>query len=182
MIVKAILAAKGSDVISIEPTATLEAAVRTLAQHRIGALLVLGPDRRLIGILSERDIVRVLAEQGADVAAGYSRDREAAGACASEKMLLVRRLIVGVAGRKHHALYPELHHFVKEGAHTVGIGAIKQRRIRRHAEPARQGTSTRAKARVGKREERDDEPGDGGGMGRGVDRGLADYGREWGSG
>ncbi len=66
MIVKAILAAKGSDVISIEPTATLEAAVRTLAEHRIGALLVLGPDRRLIGILSERDIVRVLAEQGAD--------------------------------------------------------------------------------------------------------------------
>jgi CBS domain-containing protein len=65
MIVKTILSAKGSDVISIEPTATLETAVRTLADHRIGALLVLGPDRRVVGILSERDIVRVLAEQGA---------------------------------------------------------------------------------------------------------------------
>jgi CBS domain-containing protein len=65
MIVKTILSAKGSDVISIEPTATLETAVRTLADHRIGALLVLGTDRRVIGILSERDIVRVLAEQGA---------------------------------------------------------------------------------------------------------------------
>jgi CBS domain-containing protein len=65
MIVKTILSAKGSDVISIEPTATLEIAVQTLADHRIGALLVLGPDRRVIGILSERDIVRVLAEQGA---------------------------------------------------------------------------------------------------------------------
>jgi CBS domain-containing protein len=54
-------------VISIEPTATLETAVRTLAEHRIGALLVLGTDRRVIGILSERDIVRVLAEQGAGV-------------------------------------------------------------------------------------------------------------------
>jgi CBS domain-containing protein len=64
MIVKTILSAKGSDVISIEPTATLEIAVRTLADRRIGALLVLGPDRRVIGILSERDIVRVLAEQG----------------------------------------------------------------------------------------------------------------------
>jgi CBS domain-containing protein len=64
MIVKTILSAKGGDVISIEPTATLEIAVRTLADHRIGALLVLGPDRRVIGILSERDIVRVLAEQG----------------------------------------------------------------------------------------------------------------------
>jgi CBS domain-containing protein len=67
MIVKTILSAKGSDVISIEPTATLEIAVRTLADYRIGALLVLGPDRRVIGILSERDIVRVLAEQGASV-------------------------------------------------------------------------------------------------------------------
>ena len=67
MIVKTILSAKGGDVISIEPTATLETAVRTLADHRIGALLVLGPDRRVVGILSERDIVRVLAEQGAGV-------------------------------------------------------------------------------------------------------------------
>ncbi len=69
MIVKAILSAKGSDVISIEPTATLETAVRTLTEHKIGALLVLGPDRRVIGILSERDIVRVLAERGAGVLA-----------------------------------------------------------------------------------------------------------------
>lgn len=69
MIVKAILSAKGGDVISIEPTATLETAVRTLAEHKIGALLVLGPHRRVIGILSERDIVRVLAEQGAGVLA-----------------------------------------------------------------------------------------------------------------
>ena len=69
MIVKAILAAKGSDVISIEPTATLETAVRILTEHKIGALLVLGPDRRVIGILSERDIVRVLAERGAGVLA-----------------------------------------------------------------------------------------------------------------
>ena len=67
MIVKAILAAKGSNVINIEPTATLETAVKTLAEHKIGALLVLGPDRRVMGILSERDIVRVLAERGAGV-------------------------------------------------------------------------------------------------------------------
>ena len=65
MIVKSILSAKGGSVISIDPTATLETAVRTLAEHRIGALLVLGPDRRVIGILSERDIVRTLAELGA---------------------------------------------------------------------------------------------------------------------
>jgi len=69
MIVKAILSAKGGDVISIDPTATLNTAVKTLAEHKIGALLVLGPDRRVIGILSERDIVRALAARGAGVLA-----------------------------------------------------------------------------------------------------------------
>ena len=65
MTVKTILATKGSNVLSIEPTASLEAAVAMLAKHRVGALLVLGPDRRVIGILSERDIVRAVAERGA---------------------------------------------------------------------------------------------------------------------
>ena len=62
MNVKSILSSKGTGVLSIEPTATLAAAVNTLTQHKIGALVVLGPDRRVIGILSERDIVRALAE------------------------------------------------------------------------------------------------------------------------
>ena len=66
MTVKAILATKGTDVLSIEPTATLETAVKMLTKHRIGALLVLGPDRRVIGIISERDVVRVLGEHGAE--------------------------------------------------------------------------------------------------------------------
>ena len=42
-------------VLPIEPSATLEAAIATLADHRIGAVVVLGADRRVIGILSERD-------------------------------------------------------------------------------------------------------------------------------
>ena len=65
MTVKTILSAKGGNVVAIEPTATLDAAVKKLAEHKIGALLVLGPDRRMTGILSERDIVRALAEGGA---------------------------------------------------------------------------------------------------------------------
>jgi len=65
MTVKAILFRKGSGVVTMEPAATLAAAIGTLAQHRIGALVVLGADRRVIGILSERDIVRTFAEFGA---------------------------------------------------------------------------------------------------------------------
>jgi CBS domain-containing protein len=69
MDVKTILTGKGSDIITIEPNASLEVAIATLAKHRIGALVVLGADRRVIGILSERDIVRTLAELGADALA-----------------------------------------------------------------------------------------------------------------
>ena len=65
MNVKTILALKGNSVTTIEPTATLERAVALLTKHRIGALVVLGADQRIIGILSERDIVRAFAELGA---------------------------------------------------------------------------------------------------------------------
>ena len=70
MNVKTILAAKsqnlGGDIVSIEPTADLGAAARLLAAHRIGALVIRGAGDRLAGIISERDIVRTLAERGAD--------------------------------------------------------------------------------------------------------------------
>jgi CBS domain-containing protein len=65
MTVKAILDNKGSDVATIEPTATLATAAKAMAARRIGALVVGGPDRRIGGIVSERDIVRALAERGA---------------------------------------------------------------------------------------------------------------------
>jgi CBS domain-containing protein len=65
MTVSIILAGKGREVVTIEPGASLAAAVALLAEKRIGAVLILGPDRRIAGILSERDIVRALAERGA---------------------------------------------------------------------------------------------------------------------
>ncbi|HZQ14813.1 MAG TPA: CBS domain-containing protein [Pseudolabrys sp.] len=67
MNVQAILAAKtiGGDIVGIEPTAHLAAAANLLARHRIGALVIRGAGGRLAGILSERDIVRALAEHGA---------------------------------------------------------------------------------------------------------------------
>jgi CBS domain-containing protein len=65
MTVKAILSHKSPDIVSIEPTATLAQAAKLLAERRIGAVLVLGIEGRVAGILSERDIVRVIAEAGA---------------------------------------------------------------------------------------------------------------------
>ena len=65
MTVSIILASKGREVVTIAPSASLASAVGLLVEKRIGAVLILGADRRAVGILSERDIVRALAERGA---------------------------------------------------------------------------------------------------------------------
>jgi CBS domain-containing protein len=66
MTVRAILNAKGHNVLSVPPDAKLSAAVKILSERRIGAVLVMS-GTRVDGILSERDIVRVLGERGASV-------------------------------------------------------------------------------------------------------------------
>jgi CBS domain-containing protein len=64
MTVRAILDIKGHHIVSVAPDVKLSAAVKTLNEHRIGAVLVIN-DQRIEGILSERDIVRVLGDRGA---------------------------------------------------------------------------------------------------------------------
>ncbi|HEV7879935.1 CBS domain-containing protein [Bradyrhizobium sp.] len=66
MTVRAILDSKGHAILSVEPEAKLSAAVKILSERRIGAVLVMSGGR-IEGILSERDIVRVLGERGAAV-------------------------------------------------------------------------------------------------------------------
>src|SRR3954451_12613167 len=66
MTVRAILDTKGHQILNVEPDDKLSAAVKILGERKIGAVLVMNQGR-LEGILSERDIVRVLAERGAKV-------------------------------------------------------------------------------------------------------------------
>jgi CBS domain-containing protein len=66
MTVRAILDTKGHNILSVEPEAQLSAAVKILGERKIGAVLIMNRGR-IEGILSERDIVRVLAERGAAV-------------------------------------------------------------------------------------------------------------------
>jgi CBS domain-containing protein len=65
MNVEHILLAKGRDVATIEPTRTLAEAARTLTERKIGAVVVTNADQAVLGILSERDIVRAVARGGA---------------------------------------------------------------------------------------------------------------------
>ena len=59
-----LLDVKGRDVYSVRSDASLDQAVRLLAKWDVVALVVLGPERELMGILSERDVARRLVEDG----------------------------------------------------------------------------------------------------------------------
>jgi CBS domain-containing protein len=65
MNVKTILAAKGHDVVLVEPQMTLFEAAQVMTENRVGAVVILGSEHRIVGILSERDIVRAIARRGA---------------------------------------------------------------------------------------------------------------------
>ena len=65
MNVEHILQAKGRDVLTIEPGRTLAEAARALTERKIGAVIVAAPGQGVLGILSERDIVRAVARGGA---------------------------------------------------------------------------------------------------------------------
>lgn len=67
MTVARILADKGRNVTSIEPEASLRDAADLMAGQGIGAVLVLDAARVLVGILSERDVVRAISRRGPDV-------------------------------------------------------------------------------------------------------------------
>jgi CBS domain-containing protein len=64
MQVRDILKDKGRNIVAIGDGATLAEAARTLADHRIGAVIVQALGGTLVGILSERDLVRAIAEDG----------------------------------------------------------------------------------------------------------------------
>lgn len=60
MFVEAILNAKGGDTVTVTSQSTIGELIAELARHNIGAILVVD-DGRLVGIVSERDVVRHLA-------------------------------------------------------------------------------------------------------------------------
>lgn len=73
MLVDQILDAKGRDVATLAPDATIADAVAALAEHNVGAMVVSSDDTTVAGILSERDVVRGLAG-GPDVLQRAVRD------------------------------------------------------------------------------------------------------------
>ena len=67
MTIAIVLRKKGNTIVSVRPDTTVMALVDTIATKRIGAVLVLDEADKLAGIVSERDVVKALATNGADV-------------------------------------------------------------------------------------------------------------------
>jgi CBS domain-containing protein len=67
MQVSVLLQVKGTDVVTVAPDLTIAEVVAVLNEHRIGAVVVSSDAGAADGVLSERDIIRALADRGAAV-------------------------------------------------------------------------------------------------------------------
>jgi CBS domain-containing protein len=125
MTVRSILDSKGHQVLSVEPDAKLAAAVKILGEKKIGAVLVMSQGR-IEGILSERDIVRVLSERGAPAL------DEPVGSVMTRKVVSCRQSDT-VAGIMEMMTLGKFRHLpVVEDGKVVGlisIGDIVKRRV-----------------------------------------------------
>lgn len=66
MTVKSILDIKGRQVVTVLSEMSLADAAKSLSANRIGAVVLIDSENIIHGILSERDIVRAIANEGAD--------------------------------------------------------------------------------------------------------------------
>ena len=128
MTVRSILDSKGHQILNVEPDAKLSAAIKTLGERKIGAVLVMSQGR-LEGILSERDIVRVLGERGAKVL------DEPVSAVMTRKVVSCRQADTVAAIMEMMTLGKFRHLPVLEGDRVVGlisIGDIVKWRVREY--------------------------------------------------
>jgi len=66
MLVRQVLDQKGNAVFAVVPQAPIREVTTMMAERRIGTVLVTGPEGRMLGIISERDVVRWLTRKGED--------------------------------------------------------------------------------------------------------------------
>jgi CBS domain-containing protein len=128
MTVRAILDTKGHQITSVEQDAKLAAAIKILGERKIGAVLVMSQGR-IEGILSERDIVRVLGERGASVL------DEPVSAVMTHKVISCKQADTVSAIMEMMTLGKFRHLPVLEGERVVGlisIGDIVKWRVREY--------------------------------------------------
>ncbi len=117
MNIASILARKGARVVTVRPEQSIREALRLLAEHNIGALVVVAEAETPVGIVSERDIVREAA-----------RSESVFGRTVAD--LMTRDVVVGLpeddlASAGHTMTERRIRHLpVMDGGRLVGIVSI----------------------------------------------------------
>ena len=118
MTIAAILKHKGSEVFTVAPTVTITDLVAALAEKKVGAVPVVDGAGQILGIVSERDVVRSLAHNG-----GRTLDMTA-GQLMTRAMFTVRREASVVEAMEMMTRHRIRHLPVVENDHMVGIISI----------------------------------------------------------
>lgn len=124
--VAAILKHKGYQVSTVDPTARVAEVAQLLSDRRIGAVLVLDTAEQMLGIVSERDIVRSLAANGIrtlEMTAGQLMTR--AVQVAHPDTTVAEAMQIMTAGRFRHL--PVIDHDTLIG--LISIGDVVKARI-----------------------------------------------------
>ena len=126
MTVATILAAKGRETITTQPHRTLREASEILAHKGIGAIMVTDAGGALLGILSERDIVRAIAKGGAKALEdSVSKHMTGKVVTTTRESSVLATMELMTAGRFRHV--PVVHNGRLEG--VVSIGDLVKYRI-----------------------------------------------------
>ncbi|MGA7871710.1 MAG: CBS domain-containing protein [Candidatus Binatus sp.] len=123
--VSSVLKHKGHDVVTVAPQQTVAWVVKVLTQNRIGAVPVINEQGQLIGIISERDIIRGMSEY-ADAVLALPADRlmtRDVKTCSSEDQLID---IMEVMTRQRIRHLPVIQNGALHGIVSIG-DVVKQR-------------------------------------------------------
>lgn len=123
--VSSILKHKGHDVVTVAPQQTVSWVVRVLAENRIGAVPVINEEGQLVGIISERDIVRGMAEH-ADAVVTLRADQlmtREVKTCSSEDQLVDIMEVMTLQRIRH---LPVIQNGALHGIISIG-DVVKQR-------------------------------------------------------
>ena len=126
MLVSQILRAKGTEVATTPPDALISDVVATLSSQGVGALVVSSDGKTIDGIISERDIVRGLAELGSDCLHQFASEYMTAEVVTTEPSATSEELMEKMSeGRFRHVPVVE----DDELAGIVSIGDIVKARV-----------------------------------------------------
>lgn len=114
-----LLTAKGHDVATVSQSQSVEEALALLKAHGIGALVVTGATPPLVGIFSERDVVRAIADRGADALTERVADLMSVDVTTCDESTLVTDLMSTMTVRRIRHV-PVVDHDVLTGIISIG--------------------------------------------------------------